>query len=61
MVVAKIRRFVKNSNLSPNMIYRFSYIIKLFEAVSSGLPRKKLDNTIFISINNITAVIQTTG
>ena len=41
MVEAKIRTFAKNCNLSINMIDRSSYIMKLLETVSSGLPKEK--------------------
>ena len=41
MVEAKIRTFAKDCDLSPNMIDRSSYIVKLLETVSSGLPKEK--------------------
>ena len=43
MVEAKIRTFAKDCDLSPNMIDRSSYIVKLLETVSSGLPKEKHD------------------
>ena len=41
MVEAKIRTYAKECDLSTNMIERSSYIVKLLETVSSGLPKKK--------------------
>ena len=41
MVEAKIKKFAEVCDLSNNMIARSSYIIKLLETVSSGLPEKK--------------------
>ena len=41
MVVTKIRKFAKDCDLAPNMIDRSSYIVKLLETVSSGLPKEK--------------------
>ena len=41
MVEAKIRKFAKDCDLSTNMIDRSSYIVKLLETVSSGLPKEK--------------------
>ena len=41
MIESKIRKFAKDCNLSTNMIARSSYIIKLLETVSSGLPKEK--------------------
>ena len=41
MVETKIRKFAKDCDLSPNMIDRSSYIVKLLETVSSGLPKEK--------------------
>ena len=41
MIEAKIRTFAKHCDLSNNMIERSSYIVKLLETVSSGLPKKK--------------------
>ncbi len=41
MVEARIRTFAKDCDLSTNMIDRSSYIVKLLEAVSSGLPIDK--------------------
>ena len=61
MVETKLRRFAENYNLRPNMIAKDTYIVKILEAVSSGLPRKKLDNAIFISIKHTVPAMQTTG
>ena len=41
MVEAKIRAFAKDCDLSTKMIDRSSYIVKLLETVSSGLPKEK--------------------
>ena len=41
MIEAKIRAFAKDCDLSTNMIDRSSYIVKLLETVSSGLPKEK--------------------
>ena len=41
MIESKLRKFAKDCSLSTNMIARSSYIIKLLETVSSGLPKKK--------------------
>ena len=41
MIEAEIKKFAGSCGLSNNMIARSSYIIKLLETVSSGLPEKK--------------------
>ena len=61
MVKAKLIRFAENYNLRPNMIARDPYIVKILVAFSSGLPRNKLENAIFISIKHIAPLMQTTG
>ena len=61
MVETKLIRFVENYKLIPNMIARNPYIVKILEAVSSVLPRNKLENAIFISIKHIAPAMQTTG
>ena len=55
MVEAKIRTFAKDCDLSPNMIDRSSYIVKLLETVSSGLPKEKNEkpNKVFKKYNII--------
>ena len=43
MLEAVLRKFAEECNISENMIARSSYIVKLLETVSSGLPKEKHD------------------